>query len=90
MAKCHIYIEGKSYTACDKCIAYGKLYNNRNIYPNKNSTKRTDESFWRQEDENHHLSISLLLRLKIGMISSFPIDYMPNICLRNEFIYISE
>lgn len=69
------------YAACDKCTDYGEWFNNRVIYPNINAPKRTDESFLRQEDEDHHLGISPLLRLNIGMVSLFPIDYMHNICL---------
>ena len=69
------------YAACDKCTDYGEYYDNRVIYPNLNATKRTDESFVIKQDEDHHLNTSPLLKLNIGMISVFPIDYMHSICL---------
>ena len=42
---------------------------------------RTDESFRSQIDENH-TGISLFLRLNIGIVSLFPIDYVHNVYLR--------
>lgn len=45
-----------------------------------NVSKRTDASFLSQTDEDRHLGRSLLLKLSIGMVSAFPIDYMLGYC----------
>jgi len=42
---------------------------------------RTDESFRCKRDEEHHLSDTPLLKLNIGLVTCFPIDYMHNVCL---------
>lgn len=42
---------------------------------------RTDETFLTQDDEEHHLGVSPLLNLGIGMVSLFPNDYMHSVCL---------
>lgn len=43
---------------------------------------RTDESFRCKRDKEHHLSDTPLLKLNIGLVTCFPIDYMHNVCLR--------
>lgn len=48
---------------------------------NVSAAKRTDRSFLNMEDEDHHLGISPLKNLKIGMVTSFPIDYIHAVCL---------
>ncbi|KAM0735783.1 hypothetical protein ACS0PU_009744 [Formica fusca] len=68
------------YHACDKCTENGEFHG-RVTYPGTNARHRTDISFFLQEDEIHHIGISPLLKLEIGMISLFPIDYMHNVCL---------
>lgn len=68
------------YHACDKCIENGKFHG-RVIYPGLNAKLRTDASFLLKEDEDHHIGNSPLLKLNIGMVSLFPIDYMHNVCL---------
>ncbi|CAH1102780.1 unnamed protein product [Psylliodes chrysocephalus] len=69
------------YSSCDKCTQVGTYYKNRVIFSGINAQKRTDESFALQNDEDHHLGVSPLLVLNIGLVSSFPIDYMHCICL---------
>lgn len=68
------------YRACDKCTENGEFHG-RVTYPGTNARRRTDTSFLLQEDEEHHIGTSPLLKLEIGMISLFPIDYMHNVCL---------
>jgi hypothetical protein len=43
-----------SYNGCDKCVARGD-WSGCGIFQNSNSLIRTDESFFLQEDPNHHL-----------------------------------
>jgi hypothetical protein len=42
---------------------------------------RTDESFERQSDAGHHVGISALLRIVVGCVSQFVLDYMHLVCL---------
>lgn len=41
----------------------------------------SDASFVSQTDDAHHLADSPLLKLNIGLVTYFPIDYMHNVCL---------
>lgn len=68
------------YSSCDKCMEIGEYYG-RVIYPGIHAKRRTDISFLLQEDEEHHTGISPLLKLEIGMVSIFPVDYMHSVCL---------
>lgn len=70
------------YSSCDKCTEYGDYIQRKVIMRNISASKRTDESFKLQTDENHHIGKSPLLKLEIGLlVSSFPIDYMHCVCL---------
>jgi len=71
----------QGYSCCEKCTEPGEYVNGRVILRNTHMPLRTDESFYSQIDENHHTGISPLLRLNIGLVSLFPIDYMHNVCL---------
>lgn len=78
--KCHKSHGG--YSSCDKCTEYGSYVDGRVILPIKNNaSKRTDLTFYEQTDETHHLGVSPLTDLKIGLVSNFPIDYMHAVCL---------
>lgn len=68
------------YHACDKCTENGEFHG-RVIYLSTNAKLRTDTSFLFQEDKEHHMGNSPLLKLNIGMVSTCPIDYMHNVCL---------
>lgn len=69
MMNLHEHIEMcKISWICNKCIEYGKWHNNRVVYRVNTNVTKSDESFLRQ-DENHHLGISSLLRLEIGIVS---------------------
>ncbi|KAB0803143.1 hypothetical protein PPYR_00113 [Photinus pyralis] len=71
------------YSSCEKCTDPGKyLGPGRVILENVNAELRTDESFRLQKDSDHHKEeITPLLQLNIGLVTSFPIDYMHNVCL---------
>lgn len=42
---------------------------------------RTDDDFRQQSDPNHHVAVSPLAVLPLGLISQFPLDYMHVVCL---------
>lgn len=69
------------YSSCDKCIEPGEYYKNKVVFTNETAQKRTDESFRKQTDDDHHHGLSPLLALPIDLITCFPTDYMHNICL---------
>uniref|UniRef100_A0A1Y1L231 DUF4218 domain-containing protein n=1 Tax=Photinus pyralis TaxID=7054 RepID=A0A1Y1L231_PHOPY len=69
------------YSACEKCTVSGTYCNGRVVLNSLNSPERTDESFARHIDEDHHIGNSPLINLPLGMVTSFAIDYMHCICL---------
>ncbi|KAB0790109.1 hypothetical protein PPYR_15576, partial [Photinus pyralis] len=69
------------YSCCERCMESGDYVNGKVVYKGINATRRTDKSFVLQSDEDHHLGMSPLLKLSVGMVSQFPIDYLHNICL---------
>lgn len=50
-------------------------------YPEQDAPLRTDASFDEMENPDHHKSESPLSRLGIGLVSTFPLDYMHLVCL---------
>ncbi|KAJ8946235.1 hypothetical protein NQ314_008934 [Rhamnusium bicolor] len=70
------------YSSCEKCTDGGEYFNGRMIFLSTNKPLRTDTTFLQQLDEDHHLDVSPLINLPIGMVSQFPINYMHNCCLR--------
>jgi hypothetical protein len=69
-----------AYGGCDRCVQTG-VYLNKVTYPDSNACRRTDELFKQMADERHHIQVSPLSSLSIGMVTSFPIDYMHLVCL---------
>lgn len=69
------------YSSCEKCNEVGEYIDGRIIFTTVSSPKRTDESFSLQIDDDHHLGVSPLTKLPIGLVTKFPIDYMHNVCL---------
>ncbi|XP_072760814.1 LOW QUALITY PROTEIN: uncharacterized protein [Anoplolepis gracilipes] len=69
------------YFSCFKCVQEGARVNNRVIFPEINSTLRTDDSFKNKTQIEHHTGDSILEDLSIGMISQIPLDYMHLVCL---------
>ena len=68
------------YFGCDKRRVEGE-WNGKVIFQELNAPLRTDDQFDRQVDEDHHLGLSPLSALPIGMVSGFPLDYMHLVCL---------
>lgn len=81
------YIKGiKShggYSSCDKCWEFGDYSHTggKVIFKGTSSSLRTDEQFVKEEDTEHHMEKTPLLDLKIGLVSTFTIDYMHAVCL---------
>lgn len=70
------------YSSCERCCEEG-TWDGRVIFPSTSSQLRTDESFIAMSDDSHHVGNihSPLTRLNIGMVTSFPLDYMHLVCL---------
>ena len=71
------------YYGCEKCIQKGMRIDKRTVFLETNSIKRTDTSFACFEQEEHHKPevIPPLLKLNIGHVSQFPLEYMHPVCL---------
>ena len=50
-------------------------------FPDTKASLRTDESFRLMLDADHHMALSPLSELNIGLVSQFPLDYMHMVCL---------
>lgn len=75
-------VKGHSgYAGCDKCLQPGVYASHRMTFPEVSAPDRTDESFARGTDEEHHIAVSPRLETGIGMVSQFPHDYMHLVCL---------
>ncbi|KAG7470152.1 hypothetical protein MATL_G00136460 [Megalops atlanticus] len=71
-----------SYYGCERCAQEGVWSNNRMNYPETNAASRTDESFKAQLHSDHHRDgESALIRINIGMVSQFVLDFMHLVCL---------
>ena len=69
------------YYGCDKCCQEGRYFG-RMTYPEiTNIELRTDESFRRRDQEEHHKGISPFEELTLDMVADFPVDYMHQLCL---------
>ena len=69
------------YSCCLKCNIVGQQFKNRVIFTALNCPLRTNESFRRQLDEDHHKSTSIIEELDIDIPASFPYEFMHLICL---------
>lgn len=69
------------YSSCERCTQYGIYLDGKVVFPDMDSSLRTDTQFDQMFDEEHHHSKSPLQGLGIGMVSSFPLDYMHLVCL---------
>ena len=65
-----------SYYGCERCVDVGKWTSHRVAFLSTDKPLRTDESFARETDEDHHIGKSLLACLPIGMVTHFPLDSM--------------
>lgn len=59
---------------CQKCNTVGEYSHeyNRVSFPNLDATRRTDDSFRKREDKDHHKEKSIFENLKIDMVLGFP------------------
>ncbi|KAB0790106.1 hypothetical protein PPYR_15573 [Photinus pyralis] len=69
------------YSCCDKCEVRGKHFPGRMVLNDISAPIRTDVSFLQQSDTEHHTGTSPLTKLGMGLVTSFPIDYMHCVCL---------
>lgn len=82
-AKAYILgIKGHSgYFSCPKCTTEGDYKHGRMCFPELNAPLRTDSSFRDADQEDHHLSETILKELPIDLIKQVPLDYMHLACL---------
>lgn len=64
------------YSSCPACFVVGDYINNRMTLQETNAQKRTDASFRRGEDRDHHKNITILTELNIDLVAQFPLDYL--------------
>ena len=72
-----------AYFSCERCIQKGVMASHHVALLECDAAKRTDESYLTIEHSEHHKEgpISTISNLGIGMVSSFPLDYMHLCCL---------
>lgn len=70
-----------AYFGCPKCIQEGDFLNNRMTFPETDSLPRTDDSFRRRLNPEHHKCYSCIEELLDDIILRVPVDYMHCICL---------
>lgn len=68
------------YFGCSKCIVEGEYENHRMLFLDQNCPLRTDESFKIRKNPEHHTGISPFEKISLGMVTTFPLDYMHLIC----------
>jgi hypothetical protein len=68
------------YFSCEKCVQKG-AWQRKVFFPQTDATKRTDVRFDNMTDQEHHIGRSPLLRLSLGLVSHFPLEYMHLVCL---------
>lgn len=70
------------YFSCAKCTTEGDYIDRRICFPDINCPKRTNESFLKQNQIEHHTGRSILLNIpNFGLISHIPFDYMHLVCI---------
>ena len=68
------------YYACEKCSQQGE-YLGKVIFPSSDASLRTDQSFAQMDQEEHHIALSPLVSINMGMVTEFCLDYMHLVCL---------
>ena len=66
---------------CIRCNVRGENYHSRTVFPELISAPRTNDSFRRQINPQHHHGKSEIERLELDIVRSFPGEYMHLICL---------
>jgi hypothetical protein len=69
-----------AYSCCERCVQKGK-WRNKITFTMDKAALRTDDDFRLQSDSSHHVGISPLAELPLGLVSQFPLDYMHMVCL---------
>lgn len=69
------------YFGCERCTQEGVYINNHMTFPEKTALLRTDDQFSRKVDEDHHKGNSPLIRINVGMVTMFILDYIHLVCL---------
>jgi len=69
------------YFACGKCNIKGSYVSGRVVFNYSICEPRTDESFRNKTNDTHHREVSVIERLPIDMVKSFPFEYMHLVCL---------
>ena len=57
------------------------LYLNKVTFPETEAELSTDVQFDEMLDYGHHVGVSPLVELSLGMVSQFPLDYMHLVCM---------
>ena len=57
------------------------LHLNKVTFPETEAELRTDVQFGKMCDDGHHVGVSPLTELSLGMVSQFPLDYMHLVCM---------
>lgn len=73
-------ISFNSYHGCDKCTVKGRFVR-RMVFLDSSAPLRQDADFIDGKYGNYHKSVSPICALGVGMVSSFPVDYMHCVCL---------
>lgn len=61
------------YFGCDKCTKEGE-FRDRMVFLSESASLRTDDTFRRRTNEEHHIGISPFESLPIDMVKQFPLD----------------
>nr|XP_012234622.1 PREDICTED: uncharacterized protein LOC105679271 [Linepithema humile] len=70
------------YFSCTKCRVEGEYRNRRICFADIHATKRTNEDFLNETDENFHLGSTNLKQIPgLDFIENIPLDYMHLLCL---------
>lgn len=64
-----------SYNSCERCVQEGEWLG-RVIFRKTDCVKRTDNSFREKTDSDHHTHDSVLLKLRIDLVSQVVLDHM--------------
>lgn len=77
-ARCFVlYTKGHTgFHSCSQCFIKGMTYRKRRIFVDTTAKLRSDKNFNKKTDKHYHNGESNLERLKMGMVSQVPLDYL--------------